>query len=84
MTALQSSSIAGFNHGLESINEDDGDKGKDYGADTLSPITERLDLNGGSLLKSREATFIASIVVVFHEDVFYKAMKYVISFKFHP
>lgn len=38
-------SIAGFNHRFESINVDDGDKGKDYGADTLSLIAERLDSN---------------------------------------
>lgn len=44
-------SIAGFNHGLGSINEDDGDKGKDYGADTLSSLAKRLDSNGGSLLR---------------------------------
>lgn len=44
-------SIAGFNHGLGSINEDDGDKGKDYGADTLSSLAKRLDSNGGSFLR---------------------------------
>lgn len=31
--------------GLESINEDDGDKGKDYGANTLSSFAKRLDAN---------------------------------------
>lgn len=73
MAALQSSSMAGFNHGLGSINEDDGDKGKDYGADTFSLIAKRLDLNGSSLLKSREAILShRSILLSFTKMCFIK------------
>lgn len=76
-------SIAGFNHGLRSINEDDGDKGKDYGTDTFSPIAERLNLNGGSPFKKPRSDLIAPLVIiVFHEDVFHKAMEYVNRFCF--